>query len=189
MAESIGNDMVYGTSGSVGSMLVYRRRGGKTFVSRRPIINKDRLPSAAQLVIQEKFKEGIIYSQRANAIPALKEAYTLAATGNQTPYNRAFIDFQTPPKFVGQPDMKGYSGQVGDTIIVKAIDDFRVDRVHVMVEANSSLIEEGEAVMDVNGIDWKYTATQANATLAGTQLTFKAYDLPGNEAVLMFTLN
>ena len=182
--------MVYGTSGSVGNMLVYRRRGGKTFISRRPIINKNRVPSAAQLVIQEKFKEGIIYSQTANAIPALKEAYALAATGNQTSYNRAFMDFQTPPSFSGQPDMSDYSGQVGETFSVKAIDDFRVDRVHVKIQAvDQSVIEEGDAVMDINGIDWKYTATQANATLAGTQLTFKAYDLPGNETVLVLTLN
>nr|MBC7614380.1 hypothetical protein [Pseudopedobacter sp.] len=190
MAESIGNDMVYGMSGSVGNMLVYRRRGNRTFVSRRPVINKNRVASAAQLAVQEKFKEGIIYSQTANAIPALKEAYALAATGNQTSYNRAFIDFQTPPSFSGQPDMMDYSGQIGDSFSVKAIDDFSVDRVHVRIQAaDSSLIEEGEAVMDINGIDWKYTATQANATLAGTQLTFKAYDLPGNEAVLALTLN
>jgi hypothetical protein len=190
MAESIGNDMTYGLSGSVGSMLVYRKRGNRIFVCRRPVINKNLLPSAAQLVIQEKFKEGVIYAQTANAIPALKEAYALAATGNQSAFNRAFMDFQRPPSFSGQPNMSGYSGQLGETFSVKAIDDFKVDRVQVKIQAaDQSVIEEGDAVIEANGIDWKYTATQANATLAGTILTFKAYDHPGNETVLALTLN
>ena len=38
----------------------------------------------------------------------------------------------------------------------------------------------GKISNSVNGIDWVYTATQANASLDGDRIVISASDMPGN---------
>jgi hypothetical protein len=40
----------------------------------------------------------------------------------------------------------------------------------------------------VNGVDWTYTATQANNLLTGSKIKAIATDVPGNEGALEITL-
>jgi hypothetical protein len=54
--------------------------------------------------------------------------------------------------------------------------------------ANGTLLEEGKAVKENNGLDWCYTATQLNGTLAGTKIIAIATDVPGNEGILDVSL-
>jgi hypothetical protein len=42
-------------------------------------------------------------------------------------------------------------------------------------------LEEGAATPNANGLDFSYTATQSNASLAGTTIRAVAEDLPRNE--------
>ena len=89
-------------------------------------------------------------------------------------------------------DSREYKGAAGDKIVVRAIDDFRVTRVRVeLYAADGLLIEAGHADQNVNGIDWTYTAIQANPAspgLAGCKITAIAFDVPGNEGSLEVTL-
>ena len=78
---------------------------------------------------------------------------------------------------------------VSDKIAVRAIDDFRVVSVRVEIyAANGTLLEQGNAEQSTNGLDWTYTATQANSPLAGTKITAIAIDVPGNEGILDVSL-
>ncbi|MFC5283503.1 hypothetical protein [Pedobacter alpinus] len=190
MAESKDNVVTYGLRGLVGKMLVFKRRGDRTFVSSRPSLDKNRIATAAQLAIQEKFKLAIIYAKGAIIDPVLKADYELSATGNQSAFNRAFMDAQAAPEFIGQATTNGYLGVVGDVVSAKVIDDFRVVEVKVVIEAdNGDLIEEGNAILSADQVKWNYTTSIANSQVTGTKIIFKAYDLPGNETVLETVIN
>jgi hypothetical protein len=77
----------------------------------------------------------------------------------------------------------GYTGKINDAIIIKATDDFKVAAVTVTINLPSGvLLESGSAAYDANAMMWKYTATKANTTLAGTKIKVTAIDVPKNEA-------
>jgi hypothetical protein len=72
---------------------------------------------------------------------------------------------------------------------VKATDGFKVAAVRVSIRnAAGEPLEAGNAVMQVNGTDWLYTAVQANAAPAGSEVTAVATDLPGNSHSLTISL-
>jgi hypothetical protein len=83
----------------------------------------------------------------------------------------------------------GYHGAVGDTITVKATDDFAITGLRVsIVDAAGDPVESGDAVLQINETDWLYTATKANAALAGSKITAVATDGPGNSTAFSVTL-
>ena len=88
MAESKNNVLTHGLAGLVGDMIVFRNRGGKTFVSAKP---KERTgePTEIQKQHQGQFQEAILYAKTAITDPAKKAAYDDATTGGQTAYNVA----------------------------------------------------------------------------------------------------
>lgn len=94
----------------------------------------------------------------------------------------------TPP-VVKSINTQNYKGTVGEKIAVRATDDFRVVSVHVQIyAANGTLLEEGNAEADTNGLDWIYTATQTNNPLTGSKIKATATDVPANEGILEVTL-
>ncbi|MEP7257566.1 MAG: hypothetical protein ABI687_04245 [Flavitalea sp.] len=180
------NSIVTGRfSGSLGKELVFREWQGKTIVAKSPKSRRGD-PTAAQAETQERFLLG---SRYAKAITqgqdqGMKEAYASALRPRQNVYSRALEDFMSQP-VVKRIDMRNYKGAVGDRIIVRALDDFRVVGVRVEIyAANGALLEEGNAEPPTNGIDWNYTATQTNNLPAGSKIKAIATDIPGNEGIL-----
>ena len=175
--------------GSLGKQLVFRQWGAKTIVAKSP---KARVgdPTAAQAETQERFLAGSRYalSVTKGADQSLAEAYAKALRPRQNVYSRALEDFMSPPvvKFINTID---YSGAVGDKIVARAIDDYRVTRVRMEIyAANGTLLEAGNAQQNINGIDWTYTATTTNNPLAGSRIKVIATDVPANEGTLEITL-
>jgi hypothetical protein len=184
MAESNNNVVTYGLKGLIGKLLVFKRKGDKMIVSDRPQF-KDRVFTSGQLAIQQKFKAASIYASNSIKDPLLKQAYGAVTTGNQTAFNKAFADYQLAPEFIDIPHTEDYNGAIGDKISAKVTDDFRVVEVKVMLHSAAGvLIEQGSATLLQNGLTWEYTAIQVNPEVPGTKITFKAYDMPGNETVL-----
>jgi hypothetical protein len=108
--------------------------------------------------------------------------YTSGITGKKhSAYLVAMNDYLIAPT-VESIDTRSYRGAKGDVIVVKAIDDFMVTKVKIVVtNAAGVVIEEGEAGPDVMRTNqWEYKATAANPTLAGTKIRAVAYDRPGN---------
>jgi hypothetical protein len=175
--------------GMLGKQLVFREWQGKTVVAKSPK-RRSGEPGPEQVARQEKF---LIASRYAKGITTstdqtMAEAYASALRPRQNVYSRALEDFISPP-VVKLIDLRNYSGTIGDKIITRAIDDFRVTGVRVEIYgANGSLLETGNAVQNINGIDWTYTATQVNNLLAGTTVKAIATDVPGNEGTLEVTL-
>jgi len=180
MAESKNNVLTHGLAGLVGDMIVFRNRGGKTFVSAKP---KERTgePTETQKQHQGRFQEAILYAKTSIADPTKKAAYDDATTGGQTAYNVAVADFFHAPE-IKEINVSKYTGKTGDTITVKATDDFKVTGVSVAIyNADGSEVEHGLAVQSANGVEWVYTATADNASLDGDKIVVLATDLPGNE--------
>ncbi|HEY2647631.1 MAG TPA: hypothetical protein VGI38_00500 [Puia sp.] len=175
--------------GALGKELVFREWEGKTIVAKAPK-RKTKDGSAAQMQTQEKF---LLASRYAKAVikgpdQGIRDAYTAALRPRQNLYARAVEDFMSPPvvKSIGN---NNYSGAIGNTVIMRAVDDFRVTAVRVEIySATGALLEKGNAVQQGNGIDWVYTATQANNALAGSKIKAIATDVPGNEGTLELTL-
>jgi hypothetical protein len=189
MAHS-NNSVITGKfSGSLGKELVFRDWEGKTVVAKSP---KARVgpPAPIQLQRQEKF---LLASRYAKAVKdgkdqGIKDAYMAALRPRQNLYSRALEDYMSPPD-VTDIGTDNYSGAIGSTIRIRAVDDFRVTGVQVEIYAASgTLLERGNAVQQTNGLDWTYTATQANSPLTGSKINAIATDVPGNQGTLAITL-
>ena len=175
--------------GSLGKQLVFREWDGKTVVAKSPK-RRSGPPTPEQQETQEKFLIASRYAKAitTNADQSLAEAYATALRPRQNVYSRALEHFMSPPVVISI-DTRSYSGATGDHLEIRAIDDFRVTGVRVEIKAaDGTLLEAGNAVQNINGIDWTYTATQDNPVMAGSTIIAVAVDVPKNEGVLELTL-
>ncbi len=175
--------------GTIGKELVFREWDGKTVVAKAP---KARTApgTAAQLKIQENFTLAAKYatSVMEGTDQGIRDAYSARLKPRQNLFSRAAADFMSPP-VVKNIGTDAYTGMVGNTITIRAVDDFRVTGVMVEIfAASGTLLEKGNAVQRTNGVDWTYTTTQANAVLTGSKITAIATDVPGNTGTLEVTL-
>jgi len=182
MAKSKDNVVMQGASGTVGKMLVFRQRGDKTIIARRPKgRGGERIYSPDQLKIQNRFLDASLYARKAIADPDLKAAYLAKATVNQTAYNVAVKDFFTPPT-VRRLDDRAYNGVVGDVISFIIKDVLMVKEVMLeILDDGGAIIEAGYAeVVDTQGIEWLYTATVDNTDYSSCTFRVTMTDTPGN---------
>jgi hypothetical protein len=179
MSISKNNDVIHGMSGKFGDMIVFRQRSGKTIASRAPgeVTGE---PSANQQAHRQRFQRAILYGRTAIADPLVKQAYAAKAENGASAYNVAVADYFNAPDIV-EVDTSGYTGQPGQRIHIKVVDDFEVTGVSVMIHnADGTLQEEGDAVQNANTVDWTYTATSVNGSLSGDKITITATDTPSN---------
>lgn len=171
-----------GLSGTVGKQLTLSQKKGDTIAGKKR--GASSTPATdMQLEIQSKFKIASKYAKMAIQDPATKAAYAAKAKGNQSAYNVALTDAFTPPEIQNIITLD-YYGEVGDTIVIRAVDYFKVVSVRVSIHNPAGvLVEQGNAVMQNNRIDWTYTATEVNDDAVGSKITVAAIDLPANETV------
>lgn len=189
MAHSDNSVVTRKLQGTIGKELVFREWDGKTVVAKAPGKRKGK-PTAKQAETQEKFllasryARGIINS----ADKSMAEAYATVLKPRQNVYSRALADYISPPQVISI-NTREYKGVVGDKIVVKAVDDFRVVNVRVEIyAANGTLLEAGNAAQNPDGFLFTYAATQSNSTLAGSKIIAIATDVPNNEGILEVTL-
>ena len=176
------NLITKGLSGMLGGTLVFRRVGNKTVVSTVPSTTKE--PTVAQQSQRARFQQAILYAKTQMADPAIKAEYEALTKGAgfANAYNIAVADFFNAPDIVNV-DLSKYTGQINELISVKVTDDFKVKSVNVEIQnPDGTLVEKGEAIRQVNKIDWLYSTTTINRTTSGDKIIIKAYDVPGNEA-------
>jgi hypothetical protein len=176
--------------GTLGKEVVFRKWKDMTIAAKVPD-KRTTEPKPEELARRERF---LLASRYAKSIinggnPAMAAAYAAILKPRQNVYSRAVKDFMTPPK-VTRFNTSLYKGTPGDSIIVRAVDDFRLTTVRVEVRsAAGTLLEAGLAEQNDNGLDWTYTAVQANNLLAGTKIKAIATDVPGNKGTLEITLS
>jgi hypothetical protein len=187
MAQNEENLLLRGTSGTIAKMITYRQRAGKTIISKKR--GKSSVPPTdTQRNVQDRFKKAVAWAKGAIKDPAVKAMYRAKAALGQSAFNVATVDAYNPPQ-VESIQTANYHGAVGDTILVKATDDFAVTGLTVSIaSAAGDLIESGNAVMQINETDWLYTATNANAAPAGSKITATAKDGADNATTFSVTL-
>jgi hypothetical protein len=179
------NSLITGKlKGSIGKELVFREWAGKIIVAKAPR-KRPGPPTPAQTVIRDKFFMASRYGKAilSNTDPALAAAYTAALHPRQNLYTRALADFLSPPE-VKKIDTSNYNGLAGSTLLICAVDDFRVVSVWVEIyDASGSLLEAGNAVQQIDGICWTYTVQMDNSFPEGSRIKAIARDVPGNEGM------
>ncbi len=178
MAKVDNNIVTSGLRGKLGDLIVFRTRGGKTFVSKSP--NMPNSNTEAQQKHRKKFQQAVSYAKAALDMPEIKAAYAEQAKPGATAFNVAMADFFHAPH-IHEVDLSSYTGQLGDLIRIVATDDFMVAQVSVsIIMANGNVIEQGEAVAHENTDDWIYTSTVEYLPAKGDFVRVSASDLPGN---------
>ncbi|KIC91316.1 hypothetical protein [Flavihumibacter solisilvae] len=187
MATSSINLLTHGYQGKVGDQFVFRNKAGKSIMAAKPKPRRKAKTVDSELTqeaIQENFKNGTIYAKRAMVDEELKPLYEAARRPNQTPYHIAFMDWMKAPK-VKDLRLDDYDGQPGQKIVVRATDNFKIKAVKFILRSpDGTKLEEGEAVLNQNGVDWTYTAQVQNPSVPGTILKVIALDLPENQTSL-----
>lgn len=181
MAKVKNNIVTEGLSGMLGQRIVFRQRGGKTIVSVKPQVTAER--SEAQRLQMQKFKEAGQYASKVLQDPNVKAAYALRAKPGQSAYNVALADYLSAPD-ISLVDFSLYDGKKGSQLTIRATDDHLVSEVHVAIySAAGTLLEEGPANEQENGLDWTYTTQKAATDVQGQRLEIRATDLPGNRSL------
>lgn len=168
-------------SGKIGD-LVFRRYEGQVVIARKPD-TEGRVQSASQLGHQERFRLAAVYAKAMLGDPALRAVYEAAAKLKNKPvFALAVGDFLNAPT-VDDIDLRGYSGQVGEKILIRATDDIEVVSVAVAIRnAAGGVQEQGAAVFDQGS--WRYTAQTAMTPLpVSFAVDVTAMDRPGNKTV------
>lgn len=178
MAKVGKNIVTTGISGKLG-LIVFRNKAGKTYVSTAPV-RKERELSQAEKDHRKEFQEAILYGQSVIADPATKAQYEAVAEDGESAYNVAVADFMRAPS-IEKIDVSKYTGKIGSSITVNAVDDFKVAEVQVAIyNSDGSLVESGMAVQQANKADWMFTAKTDNNSLTGDKVVVKVSDKPGN---------
>lgn len=184
MAKVIDNLFTLGFSGTVGKLMTFSRRkkSGNIYVGKRRGASSVP-PTEEQLGRRQRFKVALAYAKSAILDPILKAAYAAVAGPDQSAFNMAFKDAYEGPEISAVTTLN-YLGQPGNTITIRATDDFKITSVKVTIRTSAGdIIEQGEAVLEKNGLDWLYTATAVNAALPGTVIIVTATDTPANQVV------
>jgi hypothetical protein len=188
MAKVKDNVLVKGFSGTIGRSLTFRQIGGETFVSkyqRAPTT----VTSEKAVAARTKFGRATAYARIAVKNPELKAMYQAVVKGGQRAFNIAMIDALQAP-VVESIQADSYHGRMGDPVIVRATDDFKVASVVVFIyNQTGDLVEQGNAVNQENNMDWLYITTRVNSVLTDSRLTAIATDLPGNSASLSINVS
>jgi hypothetical protein len=177
------NPIIEQMSGKMGD-LVFKRYGDEVVIARAP----DRRayePSAAQLAARERFRRAAQYGKLALAQPEVRASYEAAAEESGEPlFSLMVADYFKAP-VVDELDVSAYTGQIGETIVIQAHDDFEVTGVTVSLkEAGGQAVESGAATQNPpDSGRWVYTTKQTVASVAGVVVTATASDRPGNLGV------
>jgi len=182
MSKINNNPLLQGVSGKFGDTHVYRKVRGQMQMINIPT-KSDKL-SVSQEVMSIKLKDAAMYWKYVKKHPELEKAYGKRTTTSKfSTYLVAVSDKMNSPT-VHYIKTEAYKGAIGDIIIIKATDDFKVTRVMVRIEnSKGKIIEIGDATRAYHNKPqiFKYVATVANETLKGTVIKVRAFDHPMNE--------
>jgi len=179
MAKTFNNIFIRGLSGSLSDQFVTRRtRSGKTIIANNRVFDENRGFTEKQKTHQDAFREATTYAKFAKSEPLYVE---MARGTGSTAYHIAISDWFGTPKVL-EINVDNWTGEIGQTIRVKARDNVMVARVMVVIrDAQENVLEAGEAARSENGsIWWNYTTQALVAMTPFPTVEATAQDLPGN---------
>ncbi len=180
MSKIQNNPLLKGASGMLGDVVVFREVRGKMVMSNRPKPSTNL--TEQQVTTRAKFQRAVLYAKKQMESPLARAEYEAGITEKKfTAYVVAVTDYLKAP-VVHEVDTSRYNGAVGDTIVIRATDDFKVIMVQVsVIGPDGALLEFGDAILTPETVDeWRYTATVANAATSGSKIAVTARDKAGN---------
>jgi hypothetical protein len=181
MAKVKLNPVMENMSGKIGD-LVFKRYEDEVVISRKP--NREGLvPTTKQTAHQERFRLAAVYAKASFGDAVLRAVYETAAKEKNKPaFALAVGDFLNAPK-VDAIDLTGYTGKVGEKIVIRASDDIEVVSVTVAIRsADGGVLEQGAAAFEEGS--WRYTAQTALDLASGSfAVDVTAIDHPGNKTL------
>ena len=177
MAKVKLNPVMEQVRGKIGD-LVFKRYEDRVIIAR----NADHdglVPTTGQSGQRERFRQAAAYGKGAFADPAQKALYEAAARVRREPaFAVAVSDYLNAP-VIDPLDLTQYTGQMGQTIVVRARDDFAVVVVNITIKDNAgTVIEQGPASLEL-GV-WRYVTTDELPTERPITIEAVATDRPGN---------
>ena len=185
MARVRRNIVVEGLAGMLASQLVFKHdKAGRTIISIKPRFDENREFTPAQMAQQERFQEATAYAKDAIQTEAV---YAEKAVGTaMSAYNVAVADwFHTPE--VTEIDVSNYTGQEGQVIRARVMDDVQVTRVTMVITTDAGeVVEQGEMTHE-QGVWYTYT-TVDTCPDGPARVIVTGLDLPGHAGVEEATL-
>ncbi len=138
-----------------------------------------------ELLNQIRLELAAMYAKKQLKDPLIEKEYKKGVNPKaRSAYHVALRDYLNPPT-VEYVNVKLYAGAIGDTITIKAKDDFKVVRVAVeILNSEGIIIESGDAARYIyKPFIWKYKASVNNPTIKGTVIKVVAFDRPGNRGI------
>jgi hypothetical protein len=181
MAKVDSIPLLAGVRGSIGNLILVRRNGMQ-YLRRKPSPKPKQTP--ARQAHQGRFAQASAYAGRVLAQPEEKAVYEAAARGTGlSAQNLAIRDFMNPPT-LEDIDSSAYTGNAGQTIRVKATDDFEIVRLTITIRDESgTALEEGAAVASGEPATWQYLTQRVITPSRIIVIEATAWDRPGNSAV------
>jgi hypothetical protein len=159
--------------------LVFKRAWGRDIVGAAPDLSKRRL-SEKQRAQNARFESADRYGRSLS--PEAREAYQARARSENKPVYAVIVRDWFHKPCVEEIDVSTYSGRVGQTVRIRAVDDTEVMTVEVAVRApNGQIVEAGVATLiNAEKHQWEYTTTIDLESVAGITLEVTAKDRAGN---------
>ena len=153
----------------------YKTRSGKNLVARKPGMDENH--GGKKKSMQEEVRQAVTYAEFACDQPI----YQCKAVGtSNSAYHLAVLDALSSPQVL-DIDIHGWTRKIGQTILIKAIDNFLVLSVHLVIRRGETILEEGDAEQsELDGLFWRYIVKTTIERKPGLSLDAYAYDLPGN---------
>jgi hypothetical protein len=176
------NTSVGTIEGKVGELVFAHRADGRVIVRKAPVRTEPF--TAAERDNQRRFARAVAYARRVKADAGRYAPYQQAAKAmRKRACDLAIADFLNPPE-INDVDLSGYTGKPGETIRIKAIDDFEIQSVAVTIsQLDGQELESGNALAQppVKGApaDWLYQ-TQAAVAPQTVAVRVTAEDRAGN---------
>ena len=179
MARSRNNIAAEGLSGKI-AQLLFRQFYGKTVISHLP--RHSGFFSPRQKERQALFQAASQYADRVKGDPQLQAFYRSRLRPGQTTRNLAISDYCKPP-VIGVLDTSRYDGTAGTLLSIAVTDNGRVDAVMFRVENHGILLEEGDATLQADGLQWAYTTRVLHGRPGPITITITATDAAGRVSV------
>lgn len=182
------NDMTLGLRGKVGKQFVFRKFGRKTIAARKSAPSGEKTEKQEQH--RQRFRLAAQYAKASLLVPALNAEYT--AIANQREYPSAFAaalgDYLKPTQ-ITEIITSSYQGEIGNPVIIKVNDLFKVKTMKVtFTNLMGEVVETGNAVLAPENVGYAYVATVRVSNIAGLSIKVESTDRPGNVVTKTVTL-
>lgn len=182
------NDMTLGLRGKVGKQFVFRKFGRKTIAARKSAPSGEM--TEKQQLHRQRFRSAAHYAKVSLLVPALNAEYSAIAKQREYPsaFAAALGDYLKPTQ-ITEIVTTSYHGEIGNPVIIKVNDLFKVKSMKVtFTNLMGEVVESGNAVFAPEHAGYAYIATVRVPDIAGISIKVETTDRPGNVVTKIVTL-